>query len=219
MADYRQRFYVVWDGRSPGIYDSWEEAKLQVDGYPGARYKAFADQDSATRAFRGSPDEQKAMLRSIAAHSRSDSLSTFNIDEHPEVIRDSICVDGACSRNPGPIEYRAVDTVTGAEIFHVGPLEGGTNNIAEYLGLIHALAFLDKTGNTHTAVYSDSRTAQAWVRNRGNKSTLKPTAGNAKIRDLLARADKWIQSHPYHSRILKWDTDHWGEIPADFDRK
>lgn len=215
----KRRFYVIWEGRSPGIYDSWEEAKLQVDGYPGARYKAFDSQEAATRAFRGSPDEQKQLLRSIAQHSRGEVLSIFNIDDHPDVIRDSIAVDGACSHNPGPIEYRGVDVVTGAEIFHVGPIDGGTNNIAEYLGLIHALAFLHQTGNDHTVIYSDSRTAQSWVRNRGHRSKIEPKASNERIRQLLARADAWIQSHPYHARILKWDTDRWGEIPADFDRK
>ncbi len=214
----RRKFYVVWEGRSPGIYDSWEEARLQVDGYPGARYKAFDSQESATRAFRGSPDEQKAMMRAIAAH-RSAGLATFDINSHPEVIRDSIAVDGACARNPGPIEYRCVDVVTGAEIFHSGPWEGGTNNIAEYLGLIHALAFLDKTGNNHTVVYSDSRTAQSWVRRRGHASKITPNAKNAKIIELLARADRWIQTHPNHAAIYKWDTDNWGEIPADFNRK
>lgn len=215
----RRKFYVVWEGRSPGIYDSWEEAKLQVDGYPGAKFKAFDDQTVATRAFRGSPDEQKSLLRAIAAHAPSASLSTFNIDDHPEVVRDSIAVDGACSKNPGPIEYRGVDVVTGAEIFHAGPFEAGTNNIAEYLGLIHALAFLDQTGNNHTVVYSDSRTAQAWIRRRGHASKITPSPANAKIRQLLDRADRWIQSHPTHATILKWDTDRWGEIPADFNRK
>lgn len=219
MAPTR-KFYVVWNGRSPGIYDSWEEAKAQVDGFAGARYKAFAEQDAATRAFRGSPDEQKSMLRSIAAHTqRTAGLATFNIDAHPDVIADAIAVDGACSRNPGPIEYRAVDVVTGAEVFHAGPFQGGTNNIAEYLGLVHALAFLDKTGNSHTVVYSDSRTALSWLRRGGHRSNVAPSGSNAKIMELLARADAWVQAHPIHARVLKWDTDRWGEIPADFNRK
>lgn len=217
MAQIR-KFYVVWEGRSPGIYDSWDEAKMQVEGFPGARYKAFDDQDVATRAFRGSLEEQKALIRAIAQH-QNPASGQFHIDEHPEVIADSIAVDGACSRNPGPIEYRGVDVVTGAEIFHVGPIDGGTNNIAEYLGLVHALAFLHNTGNNHTVVYSDSRTAQAWLRRHGHNSKLTPTADNARIRALLDRADAWIQSHPQHAPVYKWDTDAWGEIPADFNRK
>lgn len=212
----RRKFYVVWTGRSPGIYDSWEECRQQTENFPGARYRAFDSQDAATRAFRGDPDEQKALLRSIAAHRATEKV---NYEAIPEINLDSIAVDGACSKNPGPMEYQGVDVQTGAQLFHVGPLDEGTNNVAEYLALIHALAWLDKTGNRHTVVYSDSRTALAWLRNRGHKSTLKPTAANAKIMEMLRRADKWIQSHVNYNTVLKWDTESWGEIPADFNRK
>jgi ribonuclease HI len=109
--------------------------------------------------------------------------------------------------------------MTGAELFHIGPLEDGTNNVAEYLALIHALALLKKQGNGHTAVYSDSRTALSWLRNRGNKSKLKRTVRNGYIFELLQRADAWIQSNADYNRVIKWDTDNWGEIPADFNRK
>lgn len=210
-----RKFYVVWEGHSPGIYDSWEECKQQVDGYPGARYKAFSSQDAATSAYRGDYEDAAAMLRTIARH----SADTVNYDAIPGIAKDSIAVDGACSKNPGPMEYRCVDVMTGAEIFHVGPLADGTNNVAEYLALIHALAFLKKTANTHTVVYSDSRTALSWLRNRGHKSKLAPTAANAKIMEMLRRADAWIQSNPVYNPVLKWDTDNWGEILADFGRK
>lgn len=210
-----RKFYVVWKGHSPGIYDSWEECKLQVEGFPGAEYKAYSDQESATRAFRGDYREAVKLIKSIARHQGE----SVNYDAIPEIVKDSIAVDGACSGNPGPMEYRGVDVMTGAEIFHVGPLEDGTNNVAEYLALIHVLAFLKKTGNDHTVVYSDSVTAQSWVRNRGHKSKLTRTARNGKIFDMLQRADAWIQNNVSHNRVLKWDTDRWGEIPADFDRK
>lgn len=210
-----RHFYVVWIGHSPGIYDSWEECKAQIDGFPGARYKAFASQDDATRAFRGDPDEESQMLRTIAAH----RPKSVNYDAIPEIVKDSIAVDGACAGNPGAMEYRGVDVMTGAEIFRVGPLADGTNNVAEYLALIHALAFFKKTGNSHTAIYSDSRTAIAWIRRRGHKSTLVRTPNNGKIFEMLARADAWIQSNYPENPIIKWDTDNWGEIPADFGRK
>lgn len=210
-----RKFYVVWKGHSPGIYDSWEECKLQVDGFPGAEYKSYSSQDAATKAFRGDYQEEIKLIKAIANHRNE----TINYEAIPEIIEDSIAVDGACSKNPGPMEYRGVDVMTGAQIFHVGPLADGTNNVAEYLALIHALAFLKKTGNTHTAVYSDSRIALSWLRNRGHKSNLQPTAANAKIFDMLRRADYWIQNNVSYNRVLKWDTEHWGEIPADFNRK
>lgn len=210
-----RKFYVVWKGHSPGIYDSWEECKLQVEGFAGAEYKSFGSQEAATKAYRGDYEEQAGLIRAIARH-RGESV---NYEAIPEIIKDSIAVDGACSKNPGPMEYRGVDVMTGAEIFHVGPLDDGTNNVAEYLALIHALAFLKNTGNETTVVYSDSRTAQSWLRNRGHKSKLARTSKNGKIFEMLERADRWIQSNPYYNRVLKWDTEKWGEIPADFDRK
>lgn len=210
-----RKFYVVWKGFSPGIYDSWEECKLQVTGFPGAEYKSFDSQEAATKAYRGDYNEQIQLLRSIAMNRRE----TVNYEAIPDIIKDSIAVDGACSGNPGPMEYRGVDVMTGAEIFHVGPLADGTNNVAEYLALIHVLAFLKKTNNTETVVYSDSRTALSWLRNRGHKSKLARTKNNGKIFDMLARADKWIQSNVSYNRVIKWDTEKWGEIPADFDRK
>lgn len=210
-----RKFYVVWKGYSPGIYDSWEECKLQVSGFPGAEYKAYDSQEAATKAFRGDYAEETKLLKAIANHNNE----TVNYEAIPEIIKDSIAVDGACSKNPGPMEYRGVDVMTGAQIFHLGPLADGTNNVAEYLALIHALAFLKKTGNDHTAVYSDSRTAMSWLRNRGHKSTLARTPNNTRIFELLERADRWIQSNVSYNRVIKWDTEHWGEIPADFNRK
>ena len=218
----KRKFYVVWEGRAPGIYDSWDECKAQVDGYEGAKYKSFVSQTAATEAFRGDPRDHIGILKSIASHRGTPHPvrgEGGQYDVPPQAIRRAIAVDGACSRNPGPMEYRGVNVGDGRQIFHFGPQEGGTNNIAEYLALVHALALLDRQGDRDTVVYSDSRTAISWVRNRAHKSKLERTAGNGRIFELLARADAWLQSHPSHARVIKWDTDTLGEIPADFGRK
>lgn len=213
---HRRRFYVVWEGHAPGIYDSWDECRLQTENYPGARFKAFDSQDDATEAFRNGSAEQDAIVRAIA---RKQPVQLYNYQAFPDLNLDAIAVDGACSRNPGPMEYQGVDILTGQLLFHFGPIDNGTNNIAEYLAIIHALALLDKTKNAHTVVYSDSRTALSWVNHRGHRSCISRTPATARIHDLLDRADRWIKAHPNHNPILKWNTDAWGEIPADFDRK
>lgn len=210
-----RKYYVVWEGRAPGIYDNWEDAKAQVDGYPGAKYKGFCSQTAATEAFRGNPSDHVGILRAIARH----NAGTRRAAPAAPPVTVAIAVDGACSHNPGPMEYRGVNVADGREIFHFGPQDGGTNNIAEYLAIVHALALLDRNGDTHTAVYSDSRTALSWVRNRGHKSKLTPTPHNGRIFELLGRADAWLRTHPVHARVLKWDTSLYGEIPADFGRK
>lgn len=209
-----RKFYVVWEGRSPGIYDSWEECKDQIDGFPGARYKAFPSQDAATEAFRGDSSEHIGVLRAIASH----NPVAVNYSAFPEIILDSIAVDAACSKNPGPVEYRGVDTKSGITLFKVGPLADGTNNIGEFLAIVHALAMTAQQG-VATPIYSDSRTALAWVRDRKCKTTLKSTPNNAKILELVKRAESWLQTHSYTNRLIKWKTEEWGEIPADFGRK
>jgi ribonuclease HI len=211
----KRKFYVVWNGYSPGVYDSWEECQRQTKGYPGARFKAFDYQDDAIAAFRGDPDEHTKIIKAIARHRQQQ----INYSAMPGIVADSIAVDAACSKNPGPMEYRGVDVTTGAQLFHVGPLADGTNNVGEYLALVHALSWLHRAGNSTTTVYSDSRTALSWLRRRGHASKLAHTPRNARVFELLARADAWIQSHPIVNPVVKWDTDNWGEIPADFGRK
>ena len=157
MANTKRKFYVVWEGRAPGVYDSWEECEAQINGYPGARYKAFSSQSDAVAAFRGDGNDDLEIFRLIGSH----KPDIVNYSAFPEIRLDAIAVDGACSKNPGPMEYRGVMVATGEEVFHIGPLAGGTNNIGEYIALIHAASLLARRGDLKTPIYSDSKTALA----------------------------------------------------------
>lgn len=215
MSPKTRKFYVVWEGRAPGIYDSWEECEAQIQGFPGARFRGFASQDEATRAVRGRPEEHMGFLRRLAEQ-RGAPVDYTTI---PGIRLDAWAVDGACSHNPGPMEYRGVRVADGSELFRVGPYAGGTNNIGEYLALVHALALLHRAGDTTTPVYSDSRTGLAWLRRGRANTKIEPTEENAPLRAVIARADAWLASHTVKNPVLKWDTERWGEIPADFGRK
>lgn len=211
----RRKFYVVWEGRATGVFDSWEECQVLVNGYPGARFRAFDSQEAAVAAFRGDPSDQLELLRAIA-----DAPNVkVNYEAFPEIRLDALAVDAACSRNPGPVEYQGVWVRTGERIFHAGPFDGGTNNIGEFLALVHGLALLQSQGLRDVPIYSDSRTARAWVRNRQPKTSLVPDAANAELFAMMHRATDWLRTHTYANPILTWDTDTWGEIPADFGRK
>ncbi|MBO4804324.1 MAG: ribonuclease H family protein [Muribaculaceae bacterium] len=214
MANDRRKWYVVWQGTEPGICDSWAECELRVKGYPGARYKAFDTQEEAVEAFRNDPGEME-ILRAIARAPRE----FVNYDAIPDIVHDSIAVDGACAGNLGMMEYRGVDVPTGAELFRQGPFADATNNIGEFLAIVHALALFHNQGNDHTAIYSDSKTALAWVRNKQCRTKLARTDANAHLFEIIARAERWLATHTWPNAILKWKTSEWGEIPADFGRK
>lgn len=212
---FRGKFYVVFEGYAPGVYDSWEEAKLQTEGYPNAKFKSFHSQEEAVEAFRGNPAEQMGLLQSIASY--TPPVTTY--DNIPEILQDSLAVDAACSGNPGPVEYRGVWVRTGQEIFRGGPFAGGSNNMGEFLALVHGLALLKQQGRDTIPIYTDSKTARAWVRNRKIKTTIPRTPANDRIYELLDRALHWLMHNTYANPILVWDTPAWGEIPADFGRK
>lgn len=205
----KQKYYVVWRGVTPGIYTTWDECKAQVSGFEQAQYKSFASRSEAETAFAENPYKHIYAKKTASSASVSDST---------EIIRESIAVDAACSGNPGKMEYRGVWVGDNTELFRIGPLEQGTNNIGEFLAIVHALALL-QNDTRNLPVYSDSVNAMKWVQNKKCNTKLERTPRNEAVFDLIARAEKWLHTHTYSNKILKWKTESWGEIPADFGRK
>ena len=136
---------------------------------------------------------------------------------HPDVRADAWAVDAACSGNPGPMEYRGIDLATGQVVFHFGPMHG-TNNIGEFLAIVHALALMQHY-NIKKAIYSDSVNAMLWVKKRQCKTKLERTPQTEPLFDIILRAENWLNTHVYTTPIIKWETKKWGEVPADFGRK
>lgn len=244
------KYYVVWRGYAPGIYDSWEEAEIQISGYPDASYRAFKTLEAATEAYREGFDKE-GLIKELQRKMQAGTEIEFNPEgstpkpapsqpamqakaptpqtamqtkaptpqpTKPPYLLDAIAVDAACSGNPGPMEYRGVLVRTGEVLFHVGPLQGGTNNIGEFLAIVHGMAMQEKQG-TLLPLYSDSVNAQKWVRTGICKTQLTETPENARIFDMIRRAETWLRTHRYRVNVYKWETKLWGEIPADFGRK
>lgn len=225
----KQKYYVVWKGRRTGIFQTWDEAKAQVNGFAGARYKAFNTRAEAEAAFRhGSARTERvgaewvatepgsaATPRYVAPRARWQQLRLLGIE--PPLLP-SYCADAACAANPGVLEYRAVKTETGEILFARGPFPEGTNNIGEFLALVETLIIL-RERNDASPIYSDSRNAINWVRVKKCKTQLLPNTRNAELFERIERAEEWLHANVYPNKILKWDTKNWGEIPADYGRK
>ena len=136
----------------------------------------------------------------------------------PQVEANAWAVDAACSGNPGPMEYQAIDLQTGAQVFHFGPMHG-TNNIGEFLAIVHALALMEKQGIKNKVIYSDSYNAILWVNKKQCKTKLERTPQTEQLYQIVARAEQWLRTHNVTTRIMKWETKQWGEVPADLGRK
>lgn len=210
----KKKYYVVWAGRITGVFEDWATCKAQVDQFEGAKYKSFESKLEADRAFQ----EGYELYRQQQLSAPKPAKLSFLSSNDPVPVWDSLSVDAACNMVSKQMEYRGVHTSTGQVWFHQGPFQGASNNIGEFLAIVHGLALLKKM-NSPIPIYTDSITAIAWVRHKKHKSVVLPTAENEKIFDLLQRAELWLQNNSYTTKIIKWDTPRWGEIPADFGRK
>ena len=215
----KQRYYVVWRGREPGVYATWPECFAQINGFSGAMHKAFDTLELAEEAYRSQKSEF------VTRHPEPNRPNREHAEPRQprlpvagEPLDDSYAVDASCSGNPGPLEYRCVHVATRQELFRQGPFPNGTSNIGEFLAIVHAIALFKKRGIAAT-IYSDSSNAIAWVRRKTCRTKLIKDEENAALFDLISRAEAWLQANNYDSQVIKWETEAWGENPADFGRK
>jgi len=209
----KKKYYVVWQGNDTGVFDTWAKCQLQIKGYPNAKYKSFPTKEEAEQAYRN------GAAADFIGKKKKPTVKRISAEAREKIVWKSMAVDAACSGNPGAMEYRGVDTKTGVEIFRQGPYQRGTNNIGEFLALVHALALLQKEGKPDLPIYSDSRIAIGWVRKKRSNTSIKKTRSNAFLFQLIQRAEVWLNNNAITNPILKWETKEWGEIPADFGRK
>ncbi|MCO4823095.1 MAG: ribonuclease H family protein [Flavobacteriaceae bacterium] len=213
MSKKKKKYYTVWKGHHTGVFESWEDCKAQINDFQGAQYKSFATFDAAKKALKGNYKDYIGKSKTFKSELSQAQLKKIGLPNY-----NSISVDAASSGNPGIMEYRGVDTKSKKQLFIQGPFKEGTNNIGEFLAIVHGLAFL-KQHKSECIIYTDSRTAMSWVRKQNCNTKLKRTVKNQPVFELVDRAVKWLKNNNYKTVIVKWETKAWGEIPADFGRK
>lgn len=209
----KKKYYVVWKGHQTGVFSTWDACKKNVLGYPSAQYKSFESKAIAERAFQGVYEDYKGKP------SPKKELTAKEKARYGNPIEKSLAVDAACSGNPGKMEYRGVFVASGTEVFRVGPYEKGTNNIGEFLAIVHALAYFKKHRITDMPIYSDSKIAMNWIRLQKCRTKIPLATVNPKLANIVQRAETFLKNNLITTEILKWHTKVWGEIPADFGRK
>ena len=209
----KKKYYTVWKGNKTGVFETWNDCKAQIKDFEGAQYKSFPTLDAAKKALKDNYFNYIGKNKTFKSE-----LSDLQLKKIGQPNYNSIAVDAASSGNPGIMEYRGVDTKTKKQLFIQGPFEEGTNNIGEFLALVHGLSFLKKH-NSNRILYTDSKTAISWVKKKTCNSKLERSKKNESLFDLVDRAEKWLKTNTFTTTIVKWETKAWGEIPADFGRK
>lgn len=156
-----KKYYVVWVGKTPGIYSTWPEAERQIKGFPGAKFKSFPTLALAEEAY--AQDKPATVRKPASPRAKVAATGKRSIADI------EIYCDGACDPNPG-------QAGTGIAIYKSGALDqlwyglynpAGTNNTAELLGLYHALVFANRfiASGHSVAILCDSRYAIECVTN------------------------------------------------------
>ena len=191
------KYYAVKNGRKIGIYYNWADCKEQVYKFPRAVYKSFDDIVDANHFISG-------------------------VTEHavePDYDKNSINCDGSYSSSTKIMEFRIQETDS-KKLILTKSYSGGTNNLAEFLGLVNSMSYLSKNSlNRDKTIYTDSKTALAWVRN-GKVNTTYDLESNQMLQQDIEEALLFLSGVKLHTfTIRKWDTRNWGEILSDFGRK
>ena len=213
MSKKKKKYYTVWKGHHIGVFETWDDCKAQIKDFQGAQYKSFAIFEAAKKALKGNYKDYVGKTSKFKSE-----LTEAQLKKIGQPNYNSLSVDAASSGNPGKLEYRGVDTKTKKQLFTQGPFEEGTNNIGEFLGLVHGLALL-KNNKNDNIIYTDSKTAMSWVKKKTCNTRLKRNDKNIPVFELVDRALIWLKNNTFSTTIVKWETKAWGEIPADFGRK
>ncbi|MGM0541989.1 MAG: viroplasmin family protein [Pseudomonadota bacterium] len=195
-----QKFYVVWQGKVPGIYTDWISCKSQVDKFAGAKYKSFPTLAEAQQAYIGvhTPSNQKtATSKSTSVKKKTPSkaatVKTYTATEIATMAIDvKIYTDGGCDPNPGKAGsgmavYRNEAI---AELWYGLFHPMGTNNTAELNALHQALmlAQIEHNNDQSVAIFCDSKYAiqcvTQWAVNWQKKGWKKP-GGEIKNLELI----------------------------------
>lgn len=209
----KQYYYVVWAGFNPGVYDDWDEARAQMTGFKGPKYKTFGSKQLAEKAFAEGPENYQG------SYKKTRDLTDAEARSIGDPIEMSLAVDAACN-GEGVMEYQGVWTFNKEHVlFRMGPYKGGSNNIGEFLALVHAVAHFKREKDPKfriMPIYSDSKIAMGWIKAKRCRTRQNPSP---EVKNLIMRAEKWLHNNTFDNPIYKWETKAWGEIPADFGRK
>lgn len=209
----KKKFYVVWQGSKTGVFANWADCQASIAGFSKAKYKSFPTLEAAERAFREGADVYYGTGKFVSA------LSDKQLAVIGRPLTNSLCVDAAWNAQTKVMEYRGVWHHDRTIAFQKGPFSNATNNIGEFLAIVHALALMAKQ-SLNLPVYSDSETAISWVHNRRvNSKSMQKGETSSRVNELVARALDWIRHNEFPNEILKWRTEAWGEVPADYGRK
>lgn len=142
----KKKYYAVKCGRTPGIYETWDECKRQVMGFSSAVYKSF-------------PTREEAEAYINAVQKKSDI---------PDEQRVRIYVDGSYDKSTRAFSYGMVVLRDGKELtakqaFNIPSMADMRNVAGEIMGSMAAMQYCIEQGITDVMIYYDYEGIAKWA--------------------------------------------------------
>ena len=160
------KFYAVRVGRTPGIYNSWDDCKAQIDGFSGATYKSFKTAAEAAE-FMGWGESAKQVSLEMESNTvqKSSNNSSKNIEDID--LENVAYVDGSFNVATGEFSYGVVMFNNGEEItfnksFSDPELASMRNVAGEIKGAEAAMEYAYKNGMKTLTIYHDYEGISKW---------------------------------------------------------
>lgn len=158
------KFYAVRIGRTPGIYNSWDDCKAQTDGFPNATYKSFKTAAEAADFMGWSDSSQKQMtINETVGNKATEAIK----DASENDLENVAYVDGSFNAATGEFSYGVVMFHNGQEhtfskSFSDPELASMRNVAGEIKGAEAAMEYAYKNGMTTLTIYHDYEGISKW---------------------------------------------------------
>lgn len=193
------KYYVVWRGHSPGIYENWNACKAQVKGFKYSYYRVFPTFKSANEAFGLSLTEFKRRQQF--------KENTFNLRPN------SIVVSSKYEEKNMETVFTAFKVGDPPEIlFRTAICGKSTHNIVQFLALAASIKYCYENG-LKSPIYSDNPVALKWIRDRKINSQVIRSDRNQEVFDLVDEAIYWLNCNSYNNQLIEWDVEKHGYLP------
>ena len=173
------KFYAVRVGRTPGIYNSWDDCKAQTDGFPNATYKSFKTaaeaaefmgwgESSASQASINSVQPSQTFAGQASTNQGVINQATSLSNDDTQIALDNVAyVDGSYNVATGEFSYGVVMFHNGEEhtfskAFSDPELATMRNVAGEIKGAEAAMEYAYKNGMKSLTIYHDYEGISKW---------------------------------------------------------
>lgn len=156
-----QKYYAVKVGMTTGIFETWEECKASVDGYPGALYKSFKSLSDAY-AYMGWEGKQLSLFDMVSTESTPDANIPFS-----NSINAVAYVDGSFNAATNAFGYGVVMFHDGRQLhlsdsFNDEEMASMRNVAGEIYGSMAAMEYAIKHNIKNLTIYYDYMGISKW---------------------------------------------------------